>query len=61
MFVVEAEDGEDGSTLDANGEAVCGEFIDLRSGADVHESLGDNEVSGGGDREVFGDAFDEAE
>lgn len=61
MFIVEAEDGEDGSTLDADGEAVCGDFFDGGVCADVHEALGDDEVAGGGDGEVFGDAFDDAE
>lgn len=61
VFVIESEDGEDGSTLDADGEAIGGEFPGFSGGADVHEALGDDQVAGGGDGKVFGNAFDDAE
>lgn len=61
VLPVKPEDGEDRAAPDADRETVGGEFIGLRGGADAHEALGDDEVAGGGDREVFGDAIDEAE
>ena len=61
MFVIEPEDCEDSSALDTDGEAVCCEFIDFAKCADVHQPLGDDEVTRGGNGEIFCDAFDEAE
>ena len=61
MFVVEAEDGEDSTALDADGKGVGSDFVDFREGADAHEALGNDEMASRADGKVFGDAFDEAE
>ncbi len=61
MLVVKAEDGKDGSPLDADGEGVGGVLAHGAGGANLHQALGDDEVAGGADRKVFSDAFDDAE
>ena len=61
VFVVKAEDGEDGPALDADGEGVSGDFVDFRKRAETHEALGDDKVPRRTDWEILGDAFDEAE
>ena len=53
---VEAEDGEDGADLDDDGEG-----FGAVGGGDAEDFLGEEDVAGGADGEVFGEAFDEAD
>ena len=55
--VVEAEDGDDRAGLDADCVGVCG-FGGVAG--EAKGFLDEDEVSSGGDWEIFGDAFDEA-
>ena len=59
--VIEPQHGEDRAALDADGEGVRRGLGLVSLGADAHQVLGDEQVAGRADRQVFGDAFDHAE
>jgi hypothetical protein len=60
-FVIESEHGEDRATLNADGESIRRHLVSVGLGADAHHLLGHEQVAGGADGKVFGDAFDHAE